>query len=279
MSLDKKRILLDWEHLKLSIRRQCRLLRISRSGMYYTPCTESEENLAYMRLIDQIYTSHPFMGQRQICDQLFLQGFQVGRKRIRRLMKLMRISAIVPGPNTSSPRIENLKYPYLLKYLHINRPNMVWATDITYIPMERGFLYLVAIIDWYSRYVISWRLSNSLESTFCIEALLESLSKGKPQIFNSDQGSQFTSDSWLETLAQADVRPSMDAKGRFLDNIFIERFWRTLKYEEIYINSYADQNELHGAVSRYIRFYNYKRPHTALKKLTPAEAYGNKMVA
>ena len=227
-----------------------------------------------MRLIDRQYLVTPFYGARKMAVELTKQsGLPVNRKRVRRLMQLMGIRAVYQRPRTSKPSAEHNVYPYLLRDLKITRPNQVWAADITYIPMSRGFLYLVAIIDWYSRYVISWRLSNTLDSDFCVAALEEALSKGNPEIFNTDQGSQFTSEAFTRLLKEHDIRISMDGKGSYNDNLFIERLWRTVKYEEVYLKAYEDGREARISLGAYFRFYNTSRPHQSMGYRTPAEVY------
>ena len=257
----------------LSITRQCELLLLNRSGWYYQPKGNTEEELELMKLIDRIYLEIPFYGSRKIADRLRKMGHKVNRKRVQRLMRLMGIRAIYQRPKTSKPGNGHKIYPYLLKGLEINRPNQVWATDITYIPMAKGFLYLVAIIDWYSRYVLSWRLSNTLDADFCVEALEEALKKGTPEIFNTDQGSQFTSEEFTGILKKHNIRISMDGKGSYNDNLFIERLWRTVKYEEVYLKSYQDGREARRSLVDYFRFYNIERSHQALGYKTPAEVY------
>jgi putative transposase len=250
------------------------LLGINRSGLYYQPKGLSDEDLVLMKLIDRQYLLTPFYGARKIAVSLKKQeGLTVNRKRIRRLMQLMGIRAIYRRPSTSKPAPCHDVYPYLLRDLKITRPNQVWAADITYIPMSRGFLYLVAIIDWYSRYVISWRLSNTLDADFCVAALEESLSRGTPEIFNTDQGSQFTGEAFTRLLKEHNVRISMDGKGSYNDNLFIERLWRTVKYEEVYLKAYEDGREARISLGKYFRFYNTIRPHQSLGYRTPAEVY------
>jgi len=226
-----------------------------------------------MKLIDRQYLATPFYGARKIVAWLKSQGHRVNRKRVRRLMQLMGLKAIYRRPRTSKPAPGNKIYPYLLGGLRITRPNQVWAADITYIPMARGFLYLVAIIDWYSRYVLSWRLSNTLDAGFCVDALQEALKKGKPEIFNTDQGAQFTSEAFPGLLQQHGVRISMDGKGSYNDNLFIERLWRSAKYEEVYLKAYQDGKEVRAGIGNYFRFYNTERPHQALGYRTPAEVF------
>jgi len=229
--------------------------------------------LDLMRLIDRQYLETPFYGSRKMTVWLQGQGYRINRKKVQRLMQIMGLQAIYPRPRTSRPDKEHKKYPYLLKGLKIDRPNQVWASDITYIPMEKGFLYLVVIMDWYSRCILAWRLSNSLDSEFCNEALQEALQKGQPEIFNTDQGSQFTSDEFVAILTSHGIKVSHDGKGRYADNLFVERLWRTIKYEEIYLKAYRDAREAKMELGRYIRFYNEKRPHQALGYKTPAQEY------
>ena len=253
---------------------QCRLLSINRSGLYYQPKGPSDEDLVLMKLIDRQYLATPFYGARKISVVLKKQsGLTVNRKRVRRLMQFMGIRAVYRRPRTSKPAPEHEIYPYLLRDLKIKRPNQVWAADITYIPMSRGFLYLVAIIDWYSRYVISWRLSNTLDADFCVAVLEEALRRGTPEIFNTDQGSQFTGEAFTSLLKEHNVRISMDGKGSYNDNLFIERLWRTVKYEEVYLKAYEDGREARISLGEYFRFYNTNRPHQSLGYRTPAEVY------
>ncbi|GAB6886990.1 hypothetical protein JCM13304A_04880 [Desulfothermus okinawensis JCM 13304] len=258
---------------EIPIYRQCELLGLSRSAYYYEPAGESEYNLELMRLIDEQYTKAPFYGSRRMTAWLRHQGYKVNRKRVQRLMRLMGIEAIYPKKRLSVSSNKCKKYPYLLRGLSIKKPDHVWSTDITYIRMSRGFLYLVAIIDWYSRYVLSWELSNTLEVGFCLEALQKALKIFRPEIFNSDQGSQFTSKEFTGRLEDAGIRISMDGRGRVFDNIFIERLWRTLKYEEVYIHSYETVKEARESLERYFRFYNTERFHESLGYKTPEEIY------
>ena len=254
--------------------RQCQLLGINRSGLYYQPKGDSDEDLELMKLIDRQYLATPFYGARKIGVWFKKEkGLSVNRKRVRRLMQRMGIRAVYRRPSTSKPAPGHKVYPYLLRDLKITRPNQVWAADITYIPMARGFLYLVTIIDWYSRYVVSWRLSNTLDTDFCVAALEEALGKGKPEIFNTDQGSQFTSEAFTGLLKEHGVRISMDGKGSYRDNLFIERLWRTLKYEEVYLKAYEDGREARISLGEYFHFYNTTRPHQSLGYLTPWEVY------
>jgi putative transposase len=256
----------------LSITRQCRILSISRSSFYSTPKGESATNLAMMRRIDELFLKYPFYGSRQMVRQLRREGACIGRHRVRRLMRLMGLSAIYQKPRTSAPHPEHRIYPYLLRNLRISRPNQVWCADITYIPVQRGFLYLVAIMDWATRHVLTWRLSNTMDVRFCIEALNEALARyGKPEIFNTDQGSQFTSLTFTGVLKDAEIMISMDGRGRFMDNIFIERLWRSLKYEAVYLHELGDGFKAERVIGAWIEFYNTERPHSALAGRTPAE--------
>ena len=262
-------------HVKLSIARQCRLLQISRSILYYTPRGESAKNLALMQEIDRAFTESPTMGVRQMRNYLCLHGYPVGRKRVRRLMRRMHLMPIYQHPKTSVPHPEHEKYPYLLGNMDITMPNQVWCTDITYLPMRKGFLYLVAIMDWYSRKVLSWRLSATLDVDFCLDALEEALTKyGTPTIFNTDQGSQFTSTAFTNILKSHNIRISMDGRGRWRDNVIIERFWRSLKYECVYIQAFETGTEARHCISDWLDFYNHSRPHTSLQGKTPDMAYG-----
>lgn len=258
----------------LSIRRQCELLSVSRSGLYYEPVPTTDEELALMRRIDEMHLKWPFYGSRKVSQELRKHGMRINRKQVQRLMRLMGLESLAPKPNTSRPAPQHPVYPYLLRNLKISRVNQVWATDITYIPLERGFAYLVAIIDWYSRRVLSWRLSNTLDSSFCVEALDEALMRfDKPEIFNTDQGAQFTAEAFTSVLRDAGIRISMDGKGRCLDNVFVERLWRSLKYEEVYLHAYRDLIEARAGIARYIEFYNFERPHQALGYQTPNGFY------
>jgi putative transposase len=265
--------LIEPEDPQLSIRAQCALVGLPRATFYYTPIAESEENLALMRRIDELYLQHPFFGSRKMAWWLSQEGAAVNRKRVQRLMRLMGLEAIYPGPKTTVLGINHRIYPYLLRGVRVERVNQVWGIDITYVPMAQGFLYLVAVMDWHSRMVLAWRLSNSLEVEFCLEALAEALGKGKPEIFNSDQGAQFTSLEFVGRLEEAQVAISMDGKGRCLDNVFVERLWRSVKYEEIYLRAYGDGKEAQESLERYFRFYCWERPHQGLGYRTPAEVY------
>jgi putative transposase len=250
---------------QLSVRRQCELLSVSRSGFYYEPAGTSPEDLTLMRRMDELHLKYPFYGSRKLSLALRAEGHRINRKCVQRLMRLMGLESIAPKPKTSQPHPEHPVFPYLLRGLEISRPNQVWATDITYIPMKCGFLYLVAIMDWYSRRVLAWRLSNTLDSSFCLEALEEALSRfGTPAIFNTDQGAQFTAQDFLKALRDRGIAISMDGKGRCIDNVFIERLWRSLKYEEVYLHVYDTAKEARDGIGRYVAFYNEKRPHQAL---------------
>jgi putative transposase len=269
-----KRGLIDPDDAALSVSRQCELLGLSRSSYYYEPATESTENLLLMEMIDREYTAHPFYGSRRMAVWLEGEGYCVNRKRVQRLMRLMGLEAVYPKPKLSIGGTGHKVYPYLLRDVAIDRVNQVWSTDITYIPMPKGFMYLTAVIDWYSRYVLSWRLSNTLDVGFCIEALEEALSHGCPEVFNTDQGVQYTSESFTSRLLAAGAKVSMDGKGRCLDNVFVERLWRTVKYEEVYIWRHETVPLLQGGLTKYFPFYNQERRHQSLENRTPAEVYG-----
>lgn len=273
LPLSQRKQWIDKNDPQLSLNDQLDLSGVSKTAYYYEPVPETPENLLYMELIDREYTQHPFYGSRQMMAMLASQGHQVNRKRIVRLMKLMRLEAIYQKPNLSKSIDGHKKYPYLLKNVEIVRPNQVWGTDITYIPTKNGFLYPVAVLDIATRYVISWQLSNTMDVGFCAAALEEALKVGKPEIFNSDQGSQFTSKDFTGILERHGIRISMDGKGRAFDNIFVERLWRTVKYEEVYLKRYETGLEAHYGLQRYLKFYNEERPHTALDKLTPFKVY------
>lgn len=259
--------------MEISIYRQCELMGLSRSGYYYQPQGESPLNLNLMNLIDEQYTKMPFYGVEKMTAWLIRGGFIVNSKRVRRLMRLMGIEAIYPKRNLSIASAEHKKYPYLLRDVLVERPDQVWSTDITYIRMQEGFLYLVAIIDWYSRYVLAWKLSNTLDTEFCLDALEGALAISQPEIFNSDQGSQFTSKEFTERLLRSGIRISMDGRGRVFDNIFIERLWRSVKYEEVYVHSYESVRDAYDKLSRYFQLYNRERLHESLGYLTPHEVY------
>ena len=269
---------IERNHPKVSVRRQCQMLSLARSNLYYAPKGESAENLRFMELIDKQFLETPWYGSRQMARHMQRHGHKCGRHRVRRLMRLMRLVLIYQTPNTSKKHPQHKIYPYLLRGLTIDRPNQVWCVDITYIPMRRGFLYLVAIMDWFSRKVLSWRLSNSMEADFCVEALKEAIAKyGKQAIMNSDQGSQFTGFEWINALKDADVKISMDGKGRWIDNRMIERLWRSLKYECIYLNAFETGSETRAGIEKWIAYYNAERPHSTHGILTPDEAYDRKM--
>ena len=262
------------DHEKLSVRRQCRVLGLHRSTVYYEPRPEPAGDVELMRLIDEEYTRHPFYGSRQLTRWLNEQGHDVNRKRVQRLMRITGIEGLAPGPSTSRPHPQHKVYPYLLRRVEVTRANQVWAADITYIPMARGFCYLVAIIDWCSRSVLAWRLSNTLDANFCVDALDEALRRwGAPEIMNTDQGAQFTGKNWIDRVKASGAAISMDGKGRCLDNIFVERLWRTVKYEEVYLHAYVDLVEARDGLRRYFGFYNDERPHQALGGLAPSAAY------
>ncbi len=266
--------MIDTDHPTLSIRRQCELVGLNRSTFYWEPVGESPFNLQLMRLIDEEYTRAPFYGYRKMTARLNNHhGYQVNHKRVARLMQKMGLPAVYPRPRTSIPDQQRKKYPYLLRGLDIDWPNQVWAADITYVPMPLGFMYLVAIMDWFSRYVVAWQLSNTLDGAFCLEALRLALRHGQPDIFNTDQGAQFTAHDFTGELETAKIRISMDGRGRVFDNIFIERLWRTVKYEDIYIKEYATVPELAAGLHDYFQLYNYERPHQSLGYQVPADIH------
>lgn len=268
-------MMIDHKH-KLSIARQARLLELSRSTVYYKSAPISESNLALMRRIDELHLEYPFAGSRMLCAMLRLEGIEVGRWRIRRLMKQMAIQALYRRANTSKRNQTHRIYPYLLRGMSITRPNQVWAMDTTYIPMKKGFVYLSAVVDWATRKVLAWRLSNSLTAHSCLEALEEAILKyGKPQIMNTDQGSQFTSMAFISLLEQNSIRISMDGKGCWRDNVFVERLWKSVKYEEVYLHAYNSLTDARQAMKRYFGFYNCQRPHSSLDGRTPDRAYFN----
>lgn len=273
MSLGRRRQMVDRGHPSLSVVRQCSLLGVSRSSLYYRAKGASEEDLSLMQEMDRQYLETPFYGSRRMQACLERQGMAASRKRVQRLMRVMGLQAVYRRPRTTRREPEHRVYPYLLRGAQISRPNQVWAADITYLPMARGFLYLVAVMDWHSRYVLAWRLSNTLEAGFCAEALEEALRRGVPEVFNTDQGSQFTSLEFTRVLLEHGVRISMDGKGRYSDNIFVERLWRTVKYEEVYLKAYANAGEARKGLGEYFRFYNELRPHQALGYRTPAEVF------
>jgi putative transposase len=275
MSTPDRRTKLDRKHTKLSVRRQCTLMGLARCGAYRRAAPIKGSDSALMRRIDELYTESPFYGSRRIAFEL-----KANRKRVQRLMRLMGIEALGPKPSTSKPAPGHKIYPYLLRNMTIDKPNQVWATDITYVPIGgSGYLYLVAIMDWASRAVLSWRLSNTMDVSFCVSALEEALARfGRPEIFNSDQGSQFTSQAFTGTLERAGIRISMDGRGRCMDNIFIERLWRSLKYEDIYLKHYADGREAREGIAQWIAFYNGRRPHQALSYRTPMSVWREGMI-
>lgn len=266
--------MVDSGHPKLSVRRQCEILSLSRSTYYYQPVGESAHTLELMRRIDELFMEMPFLGSRQMRSMLQDLGYHVGRGRVRRLMRKMGLMAVYQKPRTSQPHSGHTVYPYLLRNMVIARPNQVWCADITYIPMKRGFMYLVAIMDWYSRAVLSWRLSNTMDADFCVSALEEALNRfGVPEIFNTDQGAQFTSSEFIRTLQEADVRISMDGRGRWMDNVMIERLWRSVKYECVYLREMETVRELHWALTNWFDFYNIRRPHSSFEGKKPMEIY------
>lgn len=276
--MSNKRDMIDTgaPHKTPSLRRQCTLIGLNRSSWYtgWPSTAESSDNLALMDRIDQLYTAHPFYGSRKMAAALRREGYTVNRKRIQRLMRLMGLQSVAPRPNTSKAHPQHKIYPYLLRNLPIVRPGQVYSTDITYVRVGRGFAYLTAVIDWYSRKVLAWRLSNTLDASFCVEALREALAKyGPPEIFNTDQGSQFTSDDFIGVLKAHKIHISMDGKGRALDNIFVERLWRSVKYEEVYLKQYQSMAEAKAGLAHYFRFYNHERPHQALQNRTPVEVH------
>jgi putative transposase len=271
--VNQLRKLVDNEH-KLSVRRQCELLTVHRSGLYYKPCGEKKENLEIMRIMDEHYLKHPTEGVLRIQDFLLVLGFVVNHKRIRRLLRLMGLMAIFPKRNLSKLGLKKYIHPYLLKGLSIERPNQVWAVDLTYIPMKNGFLYLTAIIDLYSRYVVGWGISNTLESDAVVSVLKQAIKDhGKPEIINSDQGSQFTCEKWVEFLKEEDIRISMDGKGCVIDNIFIERLWRSVKYDYVYLHPASDGVELYQGLKEYFRYYNNELHHQGIGRRIPAELF------
>ena len=276
MSVEEKRQCIEPAHQRLSIVRQCELVGLPRSSYYRKGPAgrESAENFELMCLIDEEYTRHPFYGSRKLRDYLIRQGYQVNRKRVRRLMQLMGLVSIAPKPNTSRPSPKHKVYPYLLRGLDINRPNQVWCSDITYIRLDHGFVFLTVVMDWYSRYVLSWEVSITMEEHFCVSALESALRRyGEPEIFNTDQGSQYTGKSFTGALKEHGIRISMDGKGRAMDNIMVERLWRSVKYEDVYVKDYGGVQELISGLRTYFEFYNHERPHQGLGSKTPAEVY------
>jgi putative transposase len=272
-SCEQKRPLIDVGHPSLSVRCQCELLGLNRSSLYYQPAGETAEDLRLMRLIDEQYTARPFLGSRRMTRWLIDQGEEVNRKRVRRLMRAMGLEAIYPRPRTSTAGKGHKVYPYLLRDMAIERADQVWSTDITYVPMATGFMYLAAVIDWFSRSVVAWRLSNTLDGSFCTEMLEEALEGGRPEVFNTDHGVQFTAEAFTSRLERAGVAVSMDGRGRALDNVFVERLWRSVKYEDVYIQDYESVPELNRGLGRYFAFYNDERHHQSLGYRTTAAVY------
>jgi putative transposase len=268
-----KRTLVEADHPTLSLRRQCALLGLNRATLYYTPAEESPLNLHLMRLIDEQYLKTPFYGWPRMTAHLRRQGYAVNGKRVRRLMQTMGLQALYPKPTTTTALKEGRVYPYLLRDLTVEQVNQVWSADITYLPLQRGFMYLVAVMDWFSRYVLAWQLSNTLDGAFCVAALQAALRWGTPHIFNTDQGVQFTAQPFTACLHAAQIRISWDGRGRALDNIFIERLWRSLKYEDIYLKDYPSVPDLRVGLDHYFRFYNQERPHQSLAYRTPTEVH------
>jgi putative transposase len=269
--------MIDRSH-ELAVSRQAEVLGISRGSVYYTPRPVSAADLAIMRRIDELHLEYPFMGSRMLRDMLNREGIEIGRRHVATLMRRMGLEAIYRRPNTSKPAPGHKIYPYLLRNLAVTRPDQVWAMDITYIPMARGFVYLAAVVDWFSRRVLAWRLSITMETAFCIEAVEEALAKyGRPDIFNTDQGSQFTSAAFTGVLLNNAIAISMDGKGSWRDNVFVERIWKSVKYEEVYLKAYASVGEARSSIGRYLDFYNRRRPHSSLDRRTPDEAYFNQL--
>ena len=273
MNRSLRQAMIDRGHKQLSLVRQCTLLNISRASVYYRPVSTRAEDLELMARMDRQYLKTPFYGSRRMKAWLLAEGYLVSRSKVRRLMRLMGLEAIYRRPNTSKPAPGHRVYPYLLKGVDVNRVDQVWAADITYIPMTQGFLYLVAIMDWHSRHVLAWKLSNTMDTDFCVTALEAALGKGRPEVFNTDQGAQFTSDAFTQTLQERGIRVSMDGKGRYLDNIFVERLWRSIKYEEVYLKAYQTVAEARVGINAYLEFYNRRRPHQSLGYRTPAQVY------
>lgn len=272
-STDDRRIFLEPQHSRLSLREQCRILGVNRSSYYYEPVAIDEVTLQLQRVVDEVYTRFPFFGSRQMMRYLQARGYEIGRNKIRSVYEQLGLRASCPGPHTSKPHPEHKIYPYLLRDTAITKRDQVWSTDITYIRLRKGFVYLVAIIDWFSRYVLDWELSISLEADFCIEALSRVLSRGQCEIFNTDQGAQFTSHGFTKLLLENAVKISMDGKGRALDNVFVERLWRSVKYECVYLQEWETVREARCGLANYFQFYNYERPHSSLKGQTPASFY------
>ena len=273
MNRSLRQAMIDRGHKQLSLVRQCTLLNISRASVYHRPVSTRAEDLELMARMDRQYLKTPFYGSRRMKAWLLAEGYLVSRSKVRRLMRLMGLEAIYRRPNTSKPAPGHRVYPYLLKGVDVNRVDQVWAADITYIPMAQGFLYRVAIMDWHSRHVLAWKLSNTMDTDFCVTALEAALGKGRPEVFNTDQGAQFTSDAFTQTLQERGIRVSMDGKGRYLDNIFVERLWRSIKYEEVYLKAYQTVAEARVGINAYLEFYNRRRPHQSLGYRTPAQVY------
>ena len=273
ISVEAKRRLIEPGHPQVSIRRQCALLGLARWSLYYRPVSEDEENLQLMRLLDEQYTATPFYGMRRMTAWLRSRGYVVNHKRVRRLLRQMGLEAIYPKPRLSQPAEGHVIYPYLLRGVTVARANQVWSTDITYVRLQHGFVYLVAVMDWFSRYVLSWALSITMDVPFCLEALEQALARGQPEIFNTDQGAQFTSRAFTERLQKGGVRISMDGRGRALDNVFVERLWRSVKWEEVYLRDYQSVGDARQHLARYFGFYNRERLHQALGYRTPAAVY------
>jgi putative transposase len=276
---DERYQLIERGHGELTLSTQAELLSLNRSGLYYEPVGPSAEEIAIKHRIDEIYTAHPYYGSRRIAVTLRNEGFLISRPTVQRYMREMEIAGISPGPNLSKPSLEHKTYPYLLRGLEISHPNQVWGIDITYIRLLDGWMYLVAILDWFSRYVVSWELEQTLEISFVLRVVDRALLQAQPLIWNSDQGSHFTSPLYVERLLAAGVQISMDGKGRARDNIFTERLWRTIKYEEVYLNDYASPRQAHRGIDQYLTFYNYERPHQSLGYLSPAQVYLQAVVA
>ncbi len=266
--------MIDRKHRKVPVTRQCRLIGLAHSTAYHRPGIRADKDAALRNRIDELYTEMPFFGSRQMRDFLRREGWKVGRKRVQRLMRLMGLEAQCPKPNLSRPAKGHKVYPYLMRSMKVDRSNRAWCADITYIRMEKGFMYLVAVMDWYSRKVLSWALSNTLDTGFCLRALEDAIrTHGVPKVFNTDQGCQFTSSEWTKALKSHDIRISMDGRGRALDNAFVERLWRSLKYEEVYRREYTSVADLQHHLGAYFEFYNHRRPHSSLEGLTPAEVH------
>lgn len=265
--------MIETDHDSISIARQCELLDVSRSRVYYRPRPIDSSDLTLMHRIDELHTAHPFYGTRMMTDHLRREGLVINRKRVQRLMREMGLKSMAPGPNTSKPHPEHKIYPYLLRDVRIERPNHVWSTDITYLRMHSGFAYLCAVIDWYTRYVLSFRLSNTLDVRFCIDALEAAFVHGRPEIFNTDQGSQFTSPKFTRGLLEREIKISMDGKGRAIDNVYVERLWRSVKYEEVYLKDYGCLNEARKSLTMYFKYFNEVRPHSSLDGRSPSELY------